>query len=83
MQSEQVNTGGLLVVRVEVGSSLVHSKPEGEWIEGGERGRAAGYRAGSRCWQRGEKGEALTSGGVRKGGGVSKRTLIRPLGHTR
>lgn len=38
MQSGQVNTGGLLVVRVEVevvvGSSLVHSKPEGEWIEG-------------------------------------------------
>lgn len=50
MQSGQVDTGGLLVVRVEVqvevGSSLVHSKPEGEWVS--EGGRAAGYRVGSR-----------------------------------
>lgn len=30
-----------------------------------------------------ERGEVLTSEGVRKGGGVSERTLMRPLGHTR
>lgn len=28
-------------------------------------------------------GKVLTSEGVRKGEGVSERTLIRPLGHTR
>lgn len=30
-----------------------------------------------------EKGESLTSVGMRKGGGVSEWTLMRPLGHTR
>lgn len=57
--------------------------------------RSSGERGGQGCrlprgeqmlnrWRkRGEKGESLTSGGVRKGGGVSERTLIRPLGHTR
>lgn len=32
---------------------------------------------------KGGGGEGLTSGGVRKGEGVSESTLMRPLGHTR
>ena len=55
-----------------------------EWGEGRAGLQASSWRADAQSVEeRGEKGESLTSGGVRKGGGVSERTLIRPLGHTR
>lgn len=55
-----------------------------EWGEGGREGCRLPLREQMLLWRsgRGEKGESLTSGGLREGGGVSERTLIRPLGHT-
>lgn len=40
-----------------MGSSLVQSKPEGDWIDTGwgEQGKAAGYRMRSRCSGGGER----------------------------
>lgn len=84
MQSGQVNTGGLLVTGWKWGAHLISANQKGGVDRAGaEWGRAAGYHVGSRCSGRGGGEEGLTSGGVRKGGGVSERTRISPLGHTR
>lgn len=64
---------------------LPKANQRGEW-RSGRIERAAGHcKAEQMLWWRWrqDKGEALTSGGVREGGGVSERTLIRLLGHTR
>lgn len=83
----QVSVSGLLMTR-RWAAQLPEANQRGECQVGGERGRG---RAASHCngeqmlwwrWKE-DKGEVLTSEGVREGGGVSERTLIRLLGHIR
>lgn len=81
-------TPGVVSNRPVAGSQLVQGKPKGLWID---RVKGGGQREGCRLPTLGADaltdvgvgGGCLTSGALRKGGGVSERTLIRPLGHTR